>query len=121
MTGRSLTSIRQWRTLHIHFVETPVFTRLLSRYLDDDAYRELQLALILRPEQGPVIRGSGGLRKIRWAFGKSGKRGGVRVIYFWDPERATFYCLYAYRKSVQGNLTPPQVRALRAMIREEFK
>ena len=78
----------------MHFVETPVFTRLIREYLDDDAYRAFQLALILRPEQGPVIRGSGGLRKVRWAAGTSGKRGGVRVIYYWDPPPSTFYFLY---------------------------
>jgi hypothetical protein len=55
----------------LHFVETPVFTRLIREYLDDDAYRAFQLALILRPEQGPLIRGSGGLRKVR-AVGRGG-------------------------------------------------
>jgi hypothetical protein len=57
--------IRQWRTLEVHFIETPTFTRLVGRHFDDDAYRALQVALILRPEQGPVIPRSGGLRKVR--------------------------------------------------------
>ena len=105
----------------MHFVETPVFTRLIRGYLDDDAYRALQLALILRPEQGPVIQGSGGLRKLRWATGASGRRGGLRVIYYWDPRRSTFYFLYVYRKNIQGDLTPAQVRALRHLVEEEFR
>jgi len=105
----------------VHFVETAVFTRLIRECLADDAYRAFQLALILRPEQGPVIRGSGGLRKIRWATGTSGKRGGVRIIYYWDPVRLTFYCLYVYRKNVQGDLTPAQVRTLRHLVEEEFR
>ena len=66
----------------MRFVETPVFTASLVRLIDDESYRQLQVALILRPEQGPIIPAAGGLRKIRWARAGSGKRGGVRVIYF---------------------------------------
>jgi hypothetical protein len=63
----------------MRFVETPVFTRELKRLLDDESYRRLQIALILRPAQGVIIRGSGGLRKLRWAAPDIGKRGGLRV------------------------------------------
>ena len=45
----------------MRFVETPVFTPAIRRHLDDEHYRHLQIALMLRPEQGPVITGSGGL------------------------------------------------------------
>ncbi|MEI6243927.1 MAG: type II toxin-antitoxin system RelE/ParE family toxin [Acidobacteriota bacterium] len=72
----------------MRFVETPVFTSSVSRFLDDDSYRQLQMSLMLRPEQGPVIAGAGGARKIRWARAGSGKRGGVRVIYYWAPSEA---------------------------------
>ncbi|MDP1568829.1 MAG: hypothetical protein Q8L86_02400 [Vicinamibacterales bacterium] len=51
----------------MRFVETSVFTAALRRHLDDEQYRQLQIALMLRPEQGPVIRGGGGMRKVRWA------------------------------------------------------
>ena len=64
------------------FVETPLFTRLVGDYLDDDEYRALQRALAAHPEAGAVIPGSGGVRKIRWGAESRGKRGGVRVIYF---------------------------------------
>ena len=80
------------------FRETPVFTAALRRHLDDDQYRQLQIALMLRPEQGPVIRGSGGLRKVRWATTGGGKRGGLRVIYCWAPGERVFYMVYAYAK-----------------------
>jgi len=60
----------------MRFVETPVFTAALRRHLDDEPYRQLQIALMLRPEQGGVIRGSGGLRKVRWAKAGARKRGG---------------------------------------------
>ncbi len=105
----------------MRFVETPVFTSTVSRLLDDDSYRQLQLALLLRPEQGPVIGGAGGARKIRWARAGSGKRGGVRIIYYWAPKEAAFYMLFAYSKNEQGDLTPAQAKALGRLIREEFK
>lgn len=105
----------------MRFVETPVFTTAIRRHLDDDHYRQLQIALMLRPEQGPVIAGSGGLRKIRWAVPGSGKRGGLRVIYCWAPTERAFYMVYAYTKSEQGDLTAAQTRELGRLAREEFK
>jgi hypothetical protein len=105
----------------VRFVETPIFTRVIDRLLDDDDYRSLQIALMLRPDQGSVIRGSGGLRKVRWARPGAGKRGGVRVIYYWAPGETAFYMLYAYSKNEQGDLTPSQVRLLGQLVREEFK
>ena len=66
----------------MRFIETPVFTTALRRHLEDDAYGALQLALVLRPEQGAIIPGGAGVRKMRWAFRGKGKRGGLRVIYY---------------------------------------
>jgi mRNA-degrading endonuclease RelE of RelBE toxin-antitoxin system len=105
----------------MRFVETPVFTAGLRRHLDDGQYRRLQVALMLRPEQGPIIRGSGGLRKLRWAKSGGGKRGGLRVIYYWLPVEQLFYMLYVFSKTEQGDLTPSQTRALGRLVREEFK
>src|SRR5262245_17407970 len=105
----------------MRFVETPVFTRLITEALDDDQYRTLQLALALRPEQGAVIRGSGGLRKLRWAVSGRGKRGGARIIYFWHQSSQTFYMLFVYTKQQQGDLTPAQAKQLGQLVRKEFK
>ena len=104
----------------MRFVETHVFTGAILRHLDDDEYRQLQIALMLRPEQGPVIQGSGGLRKVRWAKAGGGKRGGLRVVYYWAPREAAFYMLYVYAKAAQGDLTPAQTRQLGRVVREEF-
>jgi hypothetical protein len=104
----------------MRFVETPIFTKIITR-LDEEAYRRLQIALILRPEQGPIIGGTGGLRKVRWAKPGSGKRVGLRVIYYWAPNERAFYMLYAYAKNEQGDLTPAQARRLGQLVREEFK
>ena len=105
----------------MRFVETPVFTAVLRRHLDDEQYRQLQIALMLRPEQGPIIRASGGLRKVRWAKPGAGKRGGLRVIYYWAPAERAFYMLYGYSKTEQRDLTPAQTRVLGRLVREEFK
>ena len=104
----------------MRFVETPIFTAAIRRHLADDAYRQLQLAHLLRPEQGPVIKGSGGLRKLRWASASQGKQGGLRVIYYWAPAEAVCYMLYVYTKNEQGDLTSQQVRRLARLVREEF-
>src|SRR5712691_7840606 len=104
----------------MRFVETPIFTKVITGLLDDDDYRRLQIALMLRPDQGPVIRGCGGLRKVRWARPGAGKSGGFRVIYYWAPAETAFYMLYAYAKNEQGDLTPSQARLLGQLVREEF-
>ena len=97
-----------------------MFTGLVRKSLDDDEYRALQLILLLRPEQGPLIPGSGGLRKIRWAKEGRGKRGGLRVIYYWDKLSSRCFMLFLYAKNEQGDLTPTQVRTLARLVREEF-
>ena len=79
------------------------------------------MALMLRPKQGALIRGSGGLRKIRWGGSGRGKRGGIRVIYYWDDGKESFYMLLAYAKNDQEDLTPSQLRFLGRLVREEFE
>lgn len=75
------------------FIETPIFTKEVQTLLEDDEYKSLQIALLLRPEQGSIIPGSGGLRKVRWTIKGKGKRGGLRVIYYWGPKTESFYML----------------------------
>jgi len=104
----------------MRFVETRVFTDLVCKTLEDDEYRALQSSLLLRPEQGPVIPGSGGLRKVRWGTKGGGKRGGLRLIYFWDKSCATYYMLFLYRKSEQGDLSKAQIQVLSRLAREEL-
>ena len=105
----------------MRFVETPVFTRVITAAIADEQYQRLQIALILRPEQGDVIRGTGGLRKVRWALPGSGKRGGLRIIYYWSAGDRAFYMVYAYAKNEQGDLSATQARALGRLVREAFK
>ena len=104
----------------MRFIETPAFTRAVEGLLDDEEYQTLQLALLLRPESGALIPRSGGLRKFRWSLKGEGKRGGCRMIYYWDEPTETFYMLYVYRKSRQEDLTAQQLRLLRRLVHEEF-
>ena len=86
------------------FIESSVFERVLSAYLDDDEYSELQQYLIRNPEAGEVIPGSGGLRKLRWARSGVGKRGGLRIIYFVRYRPTEFWMLTLYAKAKRENI-----------------
>ena len=75
---------------------------------------------MLHPAKGPVIQGSGGIRKFRWAISGRGKRGGVRVIYYWAVHRDILFMLLIYSKNEQDDLTPEQLKILKRLIEEEF-
>lgn len=103
------------------FIETPIFTEDVLEALPDDEYREFQLALSLDPELGDLIPGGGGLRKVRWCLPGTGKRGGVRVIYYWAVAKDHIYLLLIYKKTRQENLTPDQLALLKRLVKGEFK
>ncbi|GAB4581410.1 MAG: type II toxin-antitoxin system RelE/ParE family toxin [Anaerolineales bacterium] len=103
----------------IEIIETPVFTKQVLELLDDESYRALQVELIARPHARPIIPGSGGLRKLRWAGGGHGKQGGVRVIYYWLTANDQIFMLYMYPKNERSDLTPAQLRVLRQLIEEK--
>ena len=81
------------------FVETRLFTSLVHRYLSDDEYAGLQHALADNPDAGDVIRGSGGIRKLRWGVSGRGKRGGIRVIYYLRSHQGEIWMLTLYAKN----------------------
>ena len=99
------------------FIETPIFTDEIRRLLPEEEYRHLQHELLFRPDAGHLIPGSGGLRKLRWQRPGTGKRGGLRIIYYFDPP-AVAYMLFPYKKNVQENLSPRQLKYLRNLIKE---
>ena len=104
----------------MHFIETQVFTRQITSLLDDADYRQLQVTLALKPRAGDIIRGSGGLRKIRWAARGRGKSGGMRAIYYLVADEEIYF-LFAYAKNKQEDLDSGQLRILRNLVKEEFK
>ncbi len=101
-------------------LETSVFTRQVLELLPDDEYRKLQVVLANRPNAGSLIKGSGGLRKIRWMIEGHGKRGGVRVIYYWVVKQERLLMLFIYPKSERGDLTSGQLKVLRKIVEEEY-
>jgi mRNA-degrading endonuclease RelE of RelBE toxin-antitoxin system len=101
-------------------VETTVFTRRVSKLLSDDEYRLLQQALILRPELGNIITGSGGIRKVRWSVGSSGKRSGIRVIYYWAVAQDTILMLFIFGKNERSDLTSEQIKMLKKIVEDEY-
>lgn len=102
----------------MEFVETSIFTKIITQLMSDDDYRAMQEAMIAQPDIGSVIRGTGGLRKFRWKLGSSGKRGGVRTIYYWQVSEEIFYMLYAYTKNRQKDLTSIEKKILSELARE---
>lgn len=103
------------------FIETSIFTRQVTSLLSDDEYSQLQVALSARPDAGVIIPRSGGLRKIRWSMTGHGKRGGVRVIYYWVVADDQILMLFMYPKSEKDDLTPQQLKVLREIVEKEFK
>ena len=102
-------------------VETSLFTRRVRSLLDDDEYQLLQLALVQNPHAGTVIQGTGGLRKLRWSGLGRGKRGGVRIIYYWFASRDRLLMLMIFAKNEQVDLTSDQRKSLRSIVEEELK
>lgn len=102
----------------MEFIETPVFTRLITELLSDEEYSLLQNDLAKNPLAGDAIPGGGGIRKLRFALPGKGKRGGARLIYYWQTSRDKTYMLLAYAKAKKENLEPGQVAILKALVKE---
>ncbi|MBI4479871.1 MAG: transcriptional regulator, partial [Acidobacteria bacterium] len=86
------------------FIESAAFERMRALYLEDAEYAELQQFMILHPEAGKIVRGTGGVRKLRWRREGTGKRGGLRVIYFLRYQPNEFWMLALYAKTRKENV-----------------
>ena len=96
----------------MEIIETPIFTKRISDVLSDDEYRKLQWTLVVNPESGSLIPGTRGLRKLRWDIAGKGKRGGLRIIYYWYMRDEVIYMLLPYKKTEQAELTKKQLNSL---------
>lgn len=111
-------SIRQCRIVEAgcNFIETRLFSRLVVEYLDDESYARLQWLLAYRPEAGALVRGSGGVRKIRWSQTARGKRGSVRVIYHARVQDGVIWMLTIYAKNEAQSIPAHTLRRIREEI-----
>lgn len=105
------------------FIELPAFERHRAEYLDDDEFRALQDGLMLRPGAGDPIPDTGGLRKLRFPDARrgKGKRGGLRVIYFWWAAGSQCWLFTLYDKDEVADLTTKQRKSLKLMIKAELE
>ncbi len=105
------------------FVELPPFERVRDHYLDDEQYCLLQQTLLANPSAGDVIPGAGGLRKLRFQDKRRGKgrRGGLRVIYYFRDMQGQFWLFTVYDKDEASDLTSAQRRALAQRLESEIK
>ena len=97
-------------------VETPAFLRAADPVLDEEERANLVVFVATNPEAGDVIPQTGGVRKLRWAAKGRGKRGGVRVIYYFHSESVSVFLLDVYAKNVKENMTKAERNALRKRI-----
>ncbi|MFZ2658216.1 MAG: type II toxin-antitoxin system RelE/ParE family toxin [Victivallales bacterium] len=96
-------------------IETKIFTQQITGLMGDSEYRILQNELLTNPKAGDVIEHSGGLRKIRFGIkGKGrGKRGGIRIIYFYHEVKVRIYLLVSYSKNEKDDLSAKELEILR--------
>jgi hypothetical protein len=88
----------------VEFIEATAFTKHVYDYLSEDEYLGLQSFLLQSPEAGKIVRGSGGVRKVRWAIAGKGKSGGVRMIYYFKKQDDEIWLLTIYSKNEVANI-----------------
>lgn len=101
----------------VEFIEAPAFTKYVYTYLTDDEYLGLQSFLFKYPESGKLVPGSGGVRKLSWAMTGEGKRGGVRIIYYFKKQNDEIWLLTIYSKSERGNIPGHVLRQIAGEVK----
>jgi hypothetical protein len=97
-------------------VRTATFSRRAKRLLPEAEIARLEESIVERPEAHPVIAGTGGIRKARWARPGMGKRGGIRALYYYRTSAGIVYMLDIYAKNEKADLTPADKRDLRGIV-----
>ena len=103
---------------NVVFIEAPIFSKLVYDYFNEDEYVALQWTLAVRPETGKVIPQSGGLRKIRWSAKGKGKRGGTRIIYYFQKENGEIWLLTIHAKSEVDTIPTKTLKAIKEALKK---
>ncbi len=99
------------------FIRTPEFENQLSKLeLEDETIRNIEKEILSNPSKAPVIQGTGGLRKLRWATSNKGKSGGIRVLYIDIEEYKKVYLITVYKKSKKDDLTEKEKKIIKEMV-----
>ena len=104
--------------MKFEFIESPLFSKYLPDYLADDEYTALQEHLCEYPDAGDMVRGSGGMRKLRWARPGTGKSGGVRVCYYVRTGAGQILMLAIYAKSAKDSIAGHVLKALKEEMKD---
>lgn len=105
--------------MKLEFIEAPLFTKKIHEYLDDEEFSALQWRLVSEPEAGVLIPETGGVRKLRWGAKGKGKRGGIRVIYYFKSNEGEIWLLTVYAKNEVEDISRAVLRKLREEIDNE--
>jgi mRNA-degrading endonuclease RelE of RelBE toxin-antitoxin system len=109
--------------MYATLIELPIFSKYREDYLNDFEYSKLQEYLVNNPTSGDLIQGTGGLRKLRYADSNrgKGKRGGLRIIYYWWVNEYQIYLFTIYNKNECTELSHDQKKKLRELLEDEIK
>lgn len=102
--------------MQYEFIESSLFTKMVYDYLSEEDYTAFQQFLLEQPDVGDLIKGSGGVRKVRWARAGSGKSGGVRVCYYTRNAAGQILLLVIYAKSVRASISGAVLKQLKEML-----
>jgi hypothetical protein len=98
-------------------IETPLFSKLWPAYWSEDERGAFAAFIAEYPDEGDVVVGSGGVRKVRWSRAGSGKSGGVRVVYFVRNELGELVLLFMYAKSKLDTLKASTLKEMRDAVK----
>ena len=108
----------------ITFIETKIFSKRIAGLISDDEFAEFQAELVQNPEKGPVIEGTGGLRKVRWKLKGKGKSGGLRIMYLFLKMHGMIHLVFVFVKGESDNLTSREKKELKIIvdaIKQEYR
>lgn len=104
--------------MQLCFIETKIFSTVITQVLNEEEFRLVQTELLVNPKKGNVIKGTGGARKIRVGTHGKGKRGGARIIYYFQDEKGNLWFLAVYKKNKQVDISEQERKWIAAYVAE---